>query len=168
MRRRAGVVLIVALMAFGAIEEAAAQPTSPQEAVPAELMAGALGGALAGAGGAYAAIAVCAADAEGWDALACIGYGVLAYLVGVPVGSTVGVHIAGAAWGVDGNTLLSVLGAVGGEVGGLLITSGLGALQDDPPEAFQVFAFLGLTPFASSAGATWGFNVSAKMSRDAE
>ena len=141
---------------------------SPRDAVPAELAAGTLGGAVVGGGTAYLAAAICAADADGWEALACIAYGALGYVVGLPIGTTVGVHIAGAAWGVDGNTLLSVLGAIGGEAGGLLITSGLGALQDDPPEAFQVLAFLGLTPLASSAGATWGFNVGATLSRNSE
>ena len=144
-----------------------AQPMAPQAAVPAELAAGTLGGAVVGVGTAYVATAVCASQADGYAALACIGYGLLGYLVGVPVGATVGVHWAGSAWGVEGNTWLSALGAVGGEAGGLLIAGGLGALyEDDPPAALIAVAYLGWTPFASSAGATWGFNVGAKRSAE--
>jgi len=159
------VALAVVLTLLPAVV-ATAQP-SPRDAVPAELIAGTLGGAVVGVGSGYAATVACASQAEGWAALACIGYGVLGYLIGVPIGSTVGVHLAGSAWGIDGNTWLCVLGAVGGEAGGLLIASGISSLyDDDPPEAFLVFSFLGVTPFASSAGATWGFNVGARPPAD--
>lgn len=162
------IIMTVALTMTAAVG-ADAQPMAPRDAVPAEVVAGTLGGAVLGVGSAYVATLACASQAEGWAALACIGYGVLGYLVGVPVGSTVGVHLAGSAWGIEGNTWLSVLGAVGGEAGGLLVASGLGALSgDEPPEALQVVSLLGLTPLASSAGATWGFNVGARLSTERE
>ena len=166
VRLHALIGMTVAL-AMTAAAGADAQTITPRDAVPAELAAGTLGGAVLGVGGAYVATVACASEAEGWAVLACIGYGVLGYLVGVPVGSAVGVHVAGSAWGVEGNTWLSLLGAVGGEAGGLLSSSGLGALGgEEPPEALQIVSLLGLTPLASSAGATWGFNVGARLSAD--
>ncbi|OGF55730.1 MAG: hypothetical protein A2Z21_06455 [Candidatus Fraserbacteria bacterium RBG_16_55_9] len=64
---------------------------------------------------------------------------------------------------MQGNALLSILGAIGGEAAGL----GLGALTTkifgELTEPVGTLIFLGVIPFASSAGASWGYNFGAEM-----
>ncbi len=134
----------------------------PQSAVPLELIAGTVGGAGFGLAGAYLASVACLAQAEGWEGLACIGFAALGYLIGVPVGSTVGVNIAGLLSGVHGNVLLSALGAIGGEVAAIGFAALIAGAADGLPESVNIAMFLGVIPFASSAGATLGFNVGAQ------
>jgi hypothetical protein len=138
------------------------EPRSPQSAVPAELIAGTVGGAALGVAGALILSHACLAQAVGWEALACIGAVALGYVIGVPIGSTVGVNVAGSLSGVQGNVLLSALGAIGGEFVGLGFSIIFSPLFEDSGST-GVFAALVVIPFLSSVGATVGYNVAAQM-----
>jgi len=146
--------MILSLMGFSV-------QAGPADAVPAELVAGTVGGAAFGVGGGVLLLFSCLAEAEGFGALACIGAAVIGYVAGVPVGATLGVNVAGSLSGVRGNSLLSGLGAVGGEALGLGITALIAEGTGGLPEPIGWTMFLGVIPLLSSAGATWGYNVGA-------
>lgn len=57
-------------------------------------------------------------------------------------------------------------GTLGGAIVGVSSAYLATAICAAGPEALLVVSFLGLTPFASSAGATWGFNVGAELTTD--
>jgi hypothetical protein len=122
------------------------------------VIAGTLGSSLAGVGTYLGVNAICQRQADDGPALYCIVYGMMGYVVALPLGACAGVHIAASIRGSEGRTWLSVLGAIGGEAAGLLTVRGIGALLADPPEAYVALAYLGITPFASGLGAAWGFN----------
>ncbi len=151
------IVAIVAIVGSVAGPSALAQP-SAQDGFRAEVTAGTLGSALAGVGTYLGVNAICRQQAEDGPALYCIVYGMMGYVAALPLGGTAGVHIAASIRGTEGATWSSVLGAIGGEAAGLLMVRGTGALLDDPPEAYLVLAYLGITPLASGLGAAWGFN----------
>jgi hypothetical protein len=148
-------ILLLVLVGFSAQAGSA-------DAIPAELIAGTVGGAAFGVGGGAIMLFSCLAEAEGFGALACIGAAVIGYALGVPVGATLGVNVAGSLSGVQGNLLLSALGAVGGEALGLGITALVAQGAGGLPEPLGWTMFLGVIPFLSSAGATWGYNVGAQ------
>ena len=142
---------------------AAAQVEEPRDAVAWELLGGTLGGALFGVGGGYLAAVSCLADAQGLGALACIVAAMLGYVAGLPVGVTLGVNAVGSLSGVQGNVLLSALGAVLGEAAGLGLVALVSNAMGDLPEAVGWTLILGAVPFLSSVGATLGYNVGARM-----
>lgn len=154
--------LLILLVSTIPVQAQDSKRPEPESAVPLELVAGTVGGAGFGLAGAYLAAAACLAQAEGWEGFACIGFAVLGYLIGVPVGSTVGVNIAGLLFGVHGNVLLSALGAIGGEVAAIGFAALIVGVADGLPESVNIAMFLAVIPFASSAGATLGFNVGAR------
>ncbi len=155
---RRSVLLICAIMVvIGPVGGALAQPSS-QGAVRAQLAGGTVGSAIAGIGTYLGINAICDELAEEGPALHCIIYGMIGYAASLPLGAAAGVHVAASAWDIGGNTWLSVLGAFGGEAGGLLAVRGVGALLEDPGEFYFLLAYAGITPFASGAGAAWGFN----------
>lgn len=171
MTARFVVVVAVLWLAWSA-SPVSAQPL-PSDAVPVELIAGTLGGATLGIGGFLVAFSTCAADVEdveGWGAIgaaiACAAFGVLGYAIGVPVGATAGVNLAGSLSGVQGNFLLSALGAVGGDIVGLGLSGLVASMSEEMPDALAALLVLGVVPLSSSAGATLGYNVGARMKSD--
>ncbi|MGY4707055.1 hypothetical protein ACVNPS_04795 [Candidatus Bipolaricaulota sp. J31] len=125
-----------------------------------QVVAGTVGGALLGLAGFWGATWWCLASAEdaGPGALACFITGVYGYLIGLPLGTTLGVIASGMSFGVEGNALFAVLGAILGEALGIgllsLIHDGTGGVDEA-----TVAAALGLVPFASAVGATMGYHV---------
>jgi hypothetical protein len=73
------------------------------------------------------------------------------------------VNVAGSLASVQGHIFLSALGAVLGEAAGLGIASLVINAFDDLPEPLGWGLFLGVVPLMSSAGATLGFNVGARV-----
>lgn len=155
--------LMVVVLSLSA-STAQAQEAGPQSAVPAELIAGTVGGAALGAAGAYILASTCRPD-QGLGTLICLAAAaMIGYVIGVPIGSTMGVNIAGALSGVRGNFLLSVLGAILGEAIGI----GIAEVFGEPSESVGVIMALGVIPFLSSAGATLGYNVGAQMAMETQ
>ena len=167
MKTYAGLAIVLVLpfllLSSLTVEAQGSESSDPHSAVSAELIAGTLAGAASGVAGAYLFAVSCVAHAEGWAALACFAAAALGYIVGVPVGSVVGVNVAGSLSGVRGNFLLSVLGGIGGGAVGLGFAGLLAKVFDGLPESASLAIFLGVVPFLSSAGATLGYNVGAQM-----
>ncbi|MFB6286792.1 MAG: hypothetical protein ABEK03_09515 [Candidatus Bipolaricaulia bacterium] len=157
MIRRSTLMICAIAVAIGPLGDAIAQPPS-QHTVRAQVAAGTVGSAIAGVGTYLGVHAVCDELAEDGPALYCIIYGMGGYAVALPLGAAAGVRIAASIGDVEGNTWLSILGALGGEAGGLLAVRGVGALLDDPGELYFLLAYAGIMPLASGAGAAWGFN----------
>lgn len=163
MRVHACVVLVFVLFLVSVPSLLAQEELpNPQAAVPAELIAGTLGGAALGLAGTYIASTACLSHVQGWAAFGCIAYAALGYLVGVPLGSVVGVHVAAAHYHVQGNLLLSILGGIGGEAAGLGCAALATKIFGDMTEPFGTLMFLGVIPFSSSVGAAWGYNAGAR------
>jgi len=157
MIRRSMLLICAIAVAIWPVGDAIAQPPS-QGAVRAQVTAGTFGSAIAGVGTYLGVHAVCDELAADGPALYCIIYGMGGYAAALPLGAAAGVHVAASIGDAEGNTWLSILGALGGEAGGLLAVRGIGALLEDPGEFYVVLAYAGITPFASGAGAAWGFN----------
>ena len=124
-----------------------------------QVVAGTVGGALLGLAGFWGATWWCLASAgdAGLGALACFITGVYGYLIGVPLGATLGVTASGASFGVEGNTLLAALGAILGEALGIGLLSVIYEGTAGADEAVMAAA-LGLVPFVSAVGATMGYH----------
>lgn len=142
---------------------ALAQPEGPQDVVPLEILGGTLGGAAFGVAGGAIAFVTCIGEAQGFEALGCAILAVFGYMIALPIGSTLGVNVAGSLAGVRGHTFLSALGAVLGEAAGLGIASVAINAFDDLPEPLGWGLFLGVVPLMSSLGATLGYNVGARV-----
>ncbi len=124
-----------------------------------QVIVGTAGGALLGMVGSWVGSGVCRATAgEGEDvATLCRMPGIYGYLLGVPVGATLGVGIAGASFGMEGDLFLTAAGAVVGEALGIGI---LAVLQGTVGEGSVSFAAAyGLVPFLSAALATMGYGL---------
>ncbi len=122
-----------------------------------QVVAGTVGGALLGLAGFWAAARPCLASAEGLGVLGCVVAGAYGYLIGVPLGATLGVSLVGLSAGIEGNTALAALGAMAGEAFGIGVLSvvyrGMGGT-----EGITVATALGFVPFASAVGAAMGYN----------
>lgn len=151
--------LIVALGSGSAF----AGPESPQDVVPLEVLGGTLGGAAFGVAGGAIAFVTCIGEAQGFEALGCAILAAFGYAIALPIGSTLGVNVAGSLAGVQGRVLLSALGAVLGEAAGLGIAALVINAFDDLPEPLGWGLFLGVVPLMSSVGAALGYNVGARV-----
>lgn len=131
-----------------------------------EMLGGTLGAMGGGIAGFFLGVFLCLSslgDTGGVSSLACIAGGALGYLAGTPLGAIVGVGIAGHLNHVQGNLLLSFLGASAGEGVGILAISslgGIGVVQD--ADLGLPLLFFGV-PLISGLGATLGYNVNARF-----
>lgn len=128
-----------------------------------EVLGGWLGGVGGGIGGFFLGFFLCLGslgDAPGLAGLGClVGGGGLGYLIGTPVGSTLGVSIVAALNGVQGNLLFGFVGGVAGEGAGILTVATLAGIGLDSD--FDGGAYLVGVPLVSALGATLGYNVDA-------
>ena len=123
-----------------------------------QVVVGTVGGALFGALGNWVGIRVCQVnEKDGVDSAEhCWEAGMYGYLLGVPLGATLGVGWAGSSFGMRGDHLLAAVGAVVGEALGAGI---LVALQDVLPGPEAAFATAyGLVPFLSAALSATGYH----------
>ena len=152
------------------------QGASPEGAVNAELFWGTLSGIGIGVGGTLLGFAIAAPICSGittgagdplsglFANIICMGIGgTIGYVIGVPVGTTVGVNITGELSGVKGNLPLSILGAIGGEGVGVVVSIPVSQV----PLVNLLMSTVGI-PFLSSAGATLGYNLDAQMVQETE
>ncbi len=163
LRMCAVLISIIGLAVFASTGPASAQPESPQEAVPVEILGGTLGGAAFGVAGGVIAFVTCIGEAQGFEALGCAILAVFGYMIALPIGSTLGVNVAGSLAGVQGHLFLSALGAVLGEGVGLGIAVLVINAFEDLPEPLGWGLFLGVVPLMSSIGSTLGYNVGARV-----
>lgn len=122
---------------------------------------GALGGALAGSEGLHF---LChQLPGIGWNDITCAFFGLFGYLIGVPLGATVGVGITGRIQKAPGNIWAALLGAAAGEgvaVGAIILLSAF--VENNP--AFQglasalgpFFTYFAI-PVSAGFGAAWGY-----------
>jgi hypothetical protein len=150
-------IISPSLPAFAALSD-------PKEAQSTELIAGTAGGAALGFGSAYLLGELCLSQTTGLDSIGCITFILIGYALGLPTGAIVGVNLAGAHSGVQGNLWLSILGGIGGGAIGILTAASLNnAVGEQVPGFVGAALFLGLAPFLASLGATWGYNSGAKL-----
>ena len=155
--RGVGKALMLGLLGLSMLSAVPTVAVGQDARFTGEVILGTAGGALLGLAGNWIGTRVCEIKAgEGMDtAELCWLPGVYGYLVGVPLGATLGVGVAGASLGMQGNHLLAAAGAVVGEALGLGILAVLrGALERE--EAFFAAAY-GLVPFLSAAFAATGY-----------
>jgi len=135
-----------------------------------EVLGGWLGGVGGGIGGFFLGFFLCLSslgDAPGLAGLGClVGGGGLGYLIGTPVGSTLGVSIVGALNGVEGNLLLGFVGGMAGEGAGILTVATLAGIGFDSD--LGGFAYLGAIPLVSAVGAALGYNADAIVKSSGE
>lgn len=117
-----------------------------------QVIVGTVGGALMGAVGSLVGARICAA---GGDRCQAPVYG---YLVGIPLGATLGVGIAASAFGLEGDYPLAAVGAVVGELLGVGI---LAVLRGTLGEEATFAAAYGLVPFLSATLSATGFRAGA-------
>ena len=144
---------------------------SPSEAVPLELLGGALGSAVGWAGGFFIARTMATAwDLHSPDQRDILRLASLA--VAVPAGASLSVLAVGSWQGVDGNGLLCAGGALLGMVVGMAVEPVLGWLvsalspSGTAPSgvlgtALEAVGFAAMV-VAPAIGATVGFNVEAR------
>lgn len=160
-----GVLVLALVLLLLPSPRGSAQVTSPQEAIPRELLMGTLGGAAGGALGFFGTFALClytGKDTTGWGPLICALLGLYGYGIGVPVGAVLGVNLTGNGMGLQGNVFLSVLEAVAGLGAGVLALAALGEATPGD-DLLLVATALVAVPFLSALGATLGYNVGARV-----
>ncbi|MCL6643178.1 MAG: hypothetical protein K6T71_07660 [Candidatus Bipolaricaulota bacterium] len=167
---------LVVVLLYGL--EAQAQPTQSHDAAVLEFVIGSISSLGVGIGGALAGYSIKLPDVEACRRrLSCEGktfcldfcefeafpYAMWGYVIGVPVGATLGVSLVGYWSGASGNFLLASIGAGIGEAVGIasvLYASNL--LQGKVDSTQMIWASLLVIPAFSSLGATLGFNIGAR------
>ncbi len=158
-----------------------AEPAQPQSALMLrEVVIGsivALGGGISGVmAGAYMgqpAVEQCARKQPSCqDELFCfrfnlcsltgLPYMIWGYVIGVPLGATLGVSLVGHLNGISGNFWLAAAGAIVGETLGISASIALAnLLQTEWPIAMWISTLTAI-PVSSALGATIGFNLGAR------
>lgn len=158
--RRLLIVATVVALSLSSIE-LAAHARAEMTSARGDLLLFALGGALAGSEGLHF---LChQLPGIGWNDITCAFFGLFGYLIGVPLGATVGVGITGRIQKAPGNIWAALLGAAAGEgvaVGAIILLSAF--VENNP--AFQglasalgpFFTYFAI-PVSAGFGAAWGY-----------
>jgi hypothetical protein len=103
---------------------------------------------------------------EGLGSLICGAYKAMAFLgflIGVPVGSTLGVGIAGSFNHVRGNILLAFGGAIAGEALGFSVLNAASGLLSGFSGEGRVLVILSTLVLSTVLGTTYGYNINATL-----
>jgi hypothetical protein len=145
----------------------AQEPRFFEERHPADLfwletLVGTAGAYLGGLAGAYSGALIGGCFAEdlndpGWLSSECLLSALVGGLIGSTIGATASIALTAGFYSVEGSIFLSLVGASGGEVVGLLITAYL-----VPPTVPSLVSWI-VPSMTSSLFASMGFNVGAKF-----
>jgi len=137
----------------------------PVAAFGYEVLGGWVGAAGGGVGGFMIGLLLCLltlSDHSGFQALGCfVGGGTLGYLLGTPLGATIGVSVVGHFNHIQGNVWMGLLGGFLGEGAGILTLSGLVGIGVDSD--FGGVGYVLGVPLISALGTATGFNIGAEV-----